>query len=190
MTLSFSKYKSSASSSENNLHIFSCPKCNFSCVDLIVKYWYTLACLSIHPVKQKTVQHFCIGWNWFVLFFKQRFRYFIESKAFGIRCFEIFVHCITSVSVLIWCPNRQFFRLYRLFILNQCNCIKLAAVILFATIFNTFSTSFRFVLRTENNGCLITLLAIVMAFSTQTVVCSSACIWSYEKIPFLFCTFR
>ena len=41
--------KSEVSSSENNLHIFSWPKCSFSWTDFIVKYWYTLPWLSIQP---------------------------------------------------------------------------------------------------------------------------------------------
>ena len=41
------------------------------------------------------------------------------------------------------------------------NYIKLAAVIVFVAIFDDFYTSFRFVLRAENNGCFVTLLAVV-----------------------------
>lgn len=92
----------------------------------------------------------------------------------------------TSVSVLIWCRNRYFFLLYRFFIENKYHYVKLTAVVIFTTIFNAFCTSFRFVLRAENNDCLVALLAFVFAFATKAVVCSSACFGIYEKIPFLF----
>jgi len=68
--------------------------------------------------------------------------------------------------------------------------IKLAAVIEFAAIFDDFYTSFRFVLRVENYGCFVTLLAVIFAFKAKAVVCPSARVGIYEKIPFLFLLFR
>ena len=84
-------------------------------------------------------------------------------------------------------PKSVIFLLYRLFIENKYRYIKLTAVIIFTAIFNAFCTSFGFVLRAENNDCLVALLAFVFAFKTKAVVCSSACFGIYEKIPFLFC---
>jgi len=77
--------------------------------------------------------------------------------------------------------------LYRFFIENKYRYIKLTAVIIFTAIFNAFCTSFGFVLRAENNDCLVALLAFVFAFKTKAVVYSSACFGIYEKIPFLLC---
>lgn len=57
--------------------------------------------------------------------------------------------------------------MYRLFIENKYRYIKLTAVIIFTAIFNAFCTSFGFVLRAENNDCLVALLAFVFAFKTK-----------------------
>ncbi len=69
---------------------------------------------------------------------------------------------------------------------NKYRYIKLTAVIIFAAIFNAFCASFGFVLRAENNDCLVALFAFVFAFKAKAVVCPSACFEIYEKIPFLF----
>ena len=43
------RIRSACSSSENSLHIFSCPKRSFSCASLTVKNWYTRPRLSVQP---------------------------------------------------------------------------------------------------------------------------------------------
>lgn len=79
--------------------------------------------------------------------------------------------------------------MYRHFIENKYRYIKLTAVIIFTAIFNAFCTSFGFVLRAENNDCLVTLLAFVFAFKTKAVVCSSARFGIYEKSHSCFAFF-
>ena len=53
--------------------------------------------------------------------------------------------------------------MYRLFIESKYRYIKLTAVVIFTSIFNAFCTSFGFVLRAENNDCLVALFAFVFA---------------------------
>ena len=53
---------------------------------------------------------------------------------------------------------------------NRCSYIKSAAIIIFVAIFDNFYISFRFVLWAENNGCFVTLFAVVLQHLRQRLL--------------------